>query len=192
MQKYVAGLVTVGVAVSLAAGCASSPRTTSDKDVFGVLQEKASKITASGGLAAVGIGESRTIALAIDKAKVRARTEMAHIISTKVDSLRKQFAEEIGEGKGSEVNAMFSSADKHLASQELAGTAPTDIKYQTKDGITTAYALVEQNPKILASAMENIGQQNKNMYTRFRASQAFKELDDEVKKYDEFKKNQGN
>jgi len=191
MKKCVAGLVVAGVAVSLAAGCASAPRTTSDKDVFGALQEKAAKITSSGGLAAVGIGESRTIALAIDKAKVRARTEMAHIISTKVDSLRKQFAEEVGEGKGSEVNALFSSADKHLASQELSGTAPTDIKYQTKDGVTTAYALVEQNPKILAAAMENAGQQNKNMYTRFRASQGFKELDEEVKKYEEFKKNQG-
>jgi hypothetical protein len=29
------------------------------------------------------------------------------------------------------------------------------------------------------------------MYTRFRASQAFKELDEEVKKYEDFKKNQG-
>ena len=191
MQKYVAGLVTAGVALSLVAGCRTVPKTSSDGSVFGALQEKAAKITATGGLAAVGIGESRTIALAIDKAKVRARTEMAHIISTKVDSLRKQFAEEIGEGKGSEVNALFSSADKHLASQELAGTAPTDIRYSTKEGITTAYALVEQNPKILASAMENAGQKNKNMYTRFRASQAFKELDEEVKKYEEFKKNQG-
>lgn len=191
MSRWIVSSVGLVAAVSVMAGCRSMPKTTSDRDVFGPMQEKAAKITAAGGLAAVGIGESKTINIAIEKAKTRARTEMAFIINTKVDALRKDFSEEIGEGKSAEYNTLFSSAAKQLASQEIAGTAPTDIKYETKDGITTAHALIEQNPKILAAALENASQANKSLYTRFRASQAFNELDAEVKKYEEFKKQQG-
>jgi hypothetical protein len=183
-MALVAGLAVLG-------GCKSAPKTTSDKDVFGLMQAEASKITENGGLAAVGMGESRSMPLAVEKAKTDARNELATIINTKVDVLRKRFVEGVGEGKNEEINALFSSAAKQLSSGEVAGTVPKDIKFDTKDGITRAYALMVQNPKILAAALENAGQANKAMYGRFRASQGFNELDAEVKKYEEFKKQQG-
>jgi hypothetical protein len=181
------GAVTV-MAVSLVAGCKSAPKVQSDKDLFGMMQEKANQITAAGGLAAVGLGESKSIALAIDKAKTRGRTEMAHIIETKIDSLKKDFQEEVGQGKGAEFNELFSSASKHVAHQILSGTVPKDIKYESKEGITRAVALMVQDPKVVADAFAAQQQTQQAVYTRFRASQAFKELDEEVKKFEDFKK----
>lgn len=192
MKRMIAGGVGLVAVVLVGAGCSSTPTVSSDKDVFGPMQEKAAKIIANGGLAAVGIGESKAISIATDQAKTRARTEMAVTIKVKIDALKKDFSEQIGEGKNAELNTLFSSAAKQLASVELTGTAATDVKYETtSDGLTKAYALVEQNPKIVAQALENAGADNKAMYTRFRSSQAYKELEDELKKYEEFKKQQG-
>jgi hypothetical protein len=191
MDRRVMGGVGMVAALAVIVGC-SSDNAVSEKNEFGPMQEKVAKISANGGLAAVGVGESRSISAALDKAKTRARTEMGFVIETKLSALRKDFSEEVGEGKGSEINTLFSTVAKHLTDNVLRGTVATDVKYETKDGVTTAYALVEQNPKIFAQAMENVGPDaNKAMYTRFRSSQAFKELDEEVKKYEEFKKQQG-
>ena len=33
---------------------------------------------------------------------------------------------------------------------------------------------------------------NQNLYTRFRATQAYKELDDEIEKFEQWKRDQGN
>ena len=176
-------LVVVGSLV----GCKAPVKTTSAKTPFEVMQEKANTITEAGGLAAVGIGTSQTVALALDKAKTRGRTELAHIIETKVDSLKKDFSEEIGESKGAEYNALFSAACKSVAHQILRGSVPKDLKYETGNGTTTAWALMVQDPKIIQDAFNEQKNSQAALYTRFRASQAFKELDDEVKKFDDFK-----
>ncbi|NQU41620.1 MAG: hypothetical protein HQ523_16875 [Lentisphaerae bacterium] len=167
-------------------GC-STDKVTSEMSPFEVMQEKANMITDAGGLAAVGIGTSRTISLAMDKAKTRGRTELAHILETKVDSLKKDFTEEIGEGESAEYNALFSAASKSIAHQILRGTVPKDLKYETTGNTTTAWALMVQDPKVIADAFADQKNSAKALYTRFRASQAFTELDNEVKKFEEFK-----
>lgn len=191
MSRQIMGGVALVAALAVLTGCASKkPNVVSG--VFGKMQSEASKISENGGLAAVGMGESRSMPLAIEKGKTDARNELAAIINTKVDLLRKRFVEGVGEGKSEEINALFSSAAKQLTSAEIQGTVPKDIQTDALEGgITRAYVLMVQNPKILAAAMENAGQANKSLYNRFRASQAFNELDAEVKKYEDFKKQQG-
>jgi hypothetical protein len=44
---------------------------------------------------------------------------------------------------------------------------------------------------VMNSALLEKIKDNKNMYTRFRASEAFKELEEETAKYEQFKKEQG-
>lgn len=188
MNRGVSAGVGVAMMIALVSGCTSVPKASSDKDLFGVMQEKANQITAAGGMAAVGLGESSNLTLAIDKAKTKGRTEIAHMIETKIDSLKKDFQEEVGQGKSAEYNELFSAASKHVAHQILVGTVPKDLKYETKNGTTTAVALMVQDPKVVADAFAAQQKTQQAMYTRFRASQAFKELDDEVKKYEEFKK----
>ena len=188
MKRVAVGLLAVAMVGSLAACKTPQKPVTSEKTPFEVMQEKANAVTAAGGLAAVGIGQSATVYLALDKAKTRGRTEIAHIIETKVESLKKDFSEEVGEGKGSEYNGLFSAASKSIASQVLRGCVPKDLKYATENGQTTAWALMVQDPKVIADAFAAEANTQRQQYTRFRASQAFNDLDSEVKKFEEFKK----
>ncbi|HAS83592.1 MAG TPA: hypothetical protein DCS43_13215 [Verrucomicrobia bacterium] len=187
-MKRIAGIVGCAVAVALVSGCAAPRKVQSEKTPFEVIQEKANAITAAGGLAAVGVGSSKTVHLALDKAKTRGRTELAHIMETKVESLKKDFSEEVGTADSSELNELFSAASKHIASQVLRGAVPKDLKYDVQDGMATAWALMVVDPSVIADAFDNQANTARNLYTRFRASQAFAELDAETKKYEEFKK----
>ena len=185
-MKQVMLVAMAALVMATVVGCKSA-KVTSEKTPFEIMQEKANDITDAGGLAAVGIGTSRTMSLAMDKAKTRGRTELAHILETKVDSLKKDFTEEIGEGESAEYNALFSAASKSIAHQILRGTVPKDLKYETAGNTTTAWALMVQDPKVIADAFADQKNSAKALYTRFRASQAFAELDNEVKKFEEFK-----
>ena len=185
-MKHVMVVALTALVLATMVGCKST-EVTSQMTPFEIMQEKANLITDAGGLAAVGIGSSRTVSLAMDKAKTRGRTELAHILETKVDSLKKDFSEEIGEGKSAEYNALFSAASKSVAHQILRGTVPKDLKYETAGNTTTAWALMVQDPKVIADAFADQKNSAKALYTRFRASQAFAELDGEVKKFEAFK-----
>ncbi|MDP6630820.1 MAG: hypothetical protein QGH29_07585 [Kiritimatiellia bacterium] len=189
-MKQVMLVALAALVMATVVGCKST-EVTSQMTPFEIMQEKANAITDAGGLAAVGIGTSRTMSLAMDKAKTRGRTELAHILETKVDSLKKDFTEEIGEGESAEYNALFSAASKSIAHQILRGTVPKDIKYETTGNTTTSWALMVQDPKVIADAFADQKNSAKALYTRFRASQAFSELDNEVKKFEEFKAKDG-
>jgi hypothetical protein len=185
------GIVCILLAV-LVAGCATAPkRDKRAKRMFEKFQEKAQDIIAAGGLAAVGIGESRVVNTAMDKAKYRGRQEIAIAIEAKINALQKSFTEEIGEGEGSEYNALFSTAGKLVTSQELRGSHPKALDYEKNANTVTGYALMVLDPKIIANALQDQVNTARHLYTRFRASQAFAELDEEVKKFEEYKRSQG-
>ena len=184
MKKIGVLMLAVMMAVCLL-GCKSVD---SERSPFELMQEKANAITSSGGLAAVGTASSRNVSLALTKAKTRGRDELASIIEAKVNSLKKDFQEEIGEGKAAEFNSLFSNASKVIVSETLRGSVPKDLKYDTKNGQTEAWALMVLDPKVIADAFEGAANTKRHLYTRFRASQAFSELDEEVKKFEEFKK----
>jgi hypothetical protein len=165
------------------AGCRSKPKMDSDKSMFDYMQKEVAKITDKGGMAAVGLGESRTTDLAISRAKLEARKNLAQLVQVKINNLEKAFAEEIGEASSSEINKLFSSATKQITSQKISGSAPKMQKYETKDGITTAYILMVLDPKIVDASLKQNNAQH--LYERFRASKAFDELDKEIKAYQE-------
>ena len=182
-MKHVAfGLLSLAVCIGFT-GCKSAPKMDSDKSMFDYMQEEVGKITEKGGMASVGIGESRNTQLAITKAKVEARKNLAQLVTVKIENLEKAFIEEIGEASGSEMNELFSSATKQITSQTLQGTVPKMQKYETDDGITTAYILMVLNPDIIDASLKN--NSAKHLYERFRASQAFEELDKEIKEFEE-------
>lgn len=182
MKQIGIGLLALTVCIGFT-GCKSAPKTESDKSMFGYMQEEVGKITEKGGMASVGIGESRNTQLAISKAKVEARKNLAQLVSVKIENLEKAFVEEVGEASGSEMNELFSSATKQITAQELQGTVPKMQKYETDDGVTTAYVLMVLNPDIIDASLKK-NDKNKT-YERFRASKAFEELDKEIKEYEE-------
>lgn len=182
MKHIALTLMTVALCIGFT-GCKSKPKMESDKTMFDYMQEEVAKISEKGGMASVGIGESSNIQLAITKAKVEARKNLAQLVQVKIENLEKAFVEEVGEASSSEMNELFSSATKQITSQTLQGTVPKMQKYETDDGVTTAYILMVLNPDIIDESLKN--NNAKHLYERFRASKAFEELDKEIKEFEE-------
>jgi hypothetical protein len=169
MKRIAFTLLALTVCIGFS-GCRSKPKIESDKTMFDYMQEEAAKISDKGGMASVGLGESRNTQLAITKGKADARKNLAQQVQVKIENLEKAFIEEVGEASGSEMNELFSSA--------------TMQKYETNDdGITTAYILMVLNPDLIDASLKN--NSAKHLYERFRASKAFEELDKEIKEFEE-------
>ena len=182
MKNWIKGVGFVVMAAGLlVTGCHTKPHVDSDGTMFDYMQKESAKIAEKGGMASVGLGESRNTQLAISKAKVEARKNLAQLVQIKLDNLEKAFKEEIGAGSGSELNALFSSTTKQLTTQTLQGTVPKMQKYEINDGITTAYVLMVLDPEVISDSLKNNAA--KHLYERFRSTQAFDELDREVKAY---------
>lgn len=133
---------------------------------------------------------SRDLGLAIDKAVTNARAEIARQYEVKVTGLTKSFQEEIGSSEDSEINQLFTQTVKTVVSTSLMGSRASKTQHVRDGNNYRAYVLVEYPIGAANQAFMNALKANQNMYTRFRASEAFKEMDDEVQKYEEWKKQQ--
>jgi len=141
-------------------------------------------------LYAANTATSQDLQLAIDKATAGARTEIGRQVETKVNALQKRFDEETGVGQDAQLLQQFTQASKNVVSTSLTGTT-VKSKTQVKDGdMWRAYVLVEYPIGAANAELLKAIKANEQMYTRFRASEAYKELDTEVQKFDASKKAQ--
>lgn len=169
-------------------GCATKPKPKPviQQPLFEEMQKMSTKILHSGGMAVVGIGESKSLELALNKAKSRGRVELAQMLETKVEALQKDFMEETGLPAESEVLAQFSSTAQVITSRQIQGSVAQELKYETIGNTVTAYALMVLDPKIIADHLAK----EKELYTRFQATKAFETLDKEIKEYEAYKASQ--
>ena len=133
-------------------------------------------------LFSVSAATSRDVQMASNKAKTAARVDLAQQLETKMNNLTKNFQEEMGEGDDSELLQQFTSATKSVTSQTLNGSRLDQQQIFPERGIYRAYILMsipigDANRQLMQKIQEN-----KNLYTRFRATEAFTELDAEIKK----------
>ena len=157
------------------------------EDPFQDLINEANAIIDAGGVAAVGQGTSARQDLAKQKATTDARGGLAEIFNAKVQRMNKSFQEEIGSADDSEVNEAFTTVTKTLSSQVLAGAVVKKAKYyKTESGQFTCGALVAIEPnKVNMSILDELQNKDKKLYERFRASQAYDELKQEMADYEE-------
>lgn len=130
---------------------------------------------------------SEDMQLAVDKATEAARADIGRQLQVRVEGLQKRFAEETGTGNNAQLLQLFTQAEKTVVSTTLEGSRVKERKILRDGTLWRAYVLVEYP---IGAANEALMQQlrnNNQMYTRFRASQAFKELQDEVSRYDKYK-----
>ena len=134
---------------------------------------------------------SRDLQLAVDKAIQAGRTEIGRQQEVKINGLQKRFQEETGFGADAQLLDMFTQVGKTVVSTVLSGS---HAKYQEQcqEGeIWRAWVLVEYPTGAAAQAFRDQIKNNEQMFTRFRATETYKELEEEVKKYEDFKKEQG-
>jgi hypothetical protein len=133
---------------------------------------------------------SKDLQISVDKASTDARAEIGRTIELKLNNLQKRFDEEVGVADKSDLLQQFTQATKIVVSTELNGSQIIK-KLVGKEGETfRAYVLTEYPIGAALEAFTKQISKQQELYTRFRASETFKELDDEVKKYEEWKKTQ--
>ena len=128
---------------------------------------------------------------AVDKAKNNARVELANQLRTKISALFKQFRDETGTPEDAEFIEQASSVSKAVVSEAINGAKVSKQEVKEKDNLYEAYVLMEMPVGEANTALMAKIKANQNLYTRFRASQGFKELEEDVEKYEQWKKEQG-
>ncbi|MDA3861268.1 MAG: hypothetical protein PF445_08570 [Melioribacteraceae bacterium] len=176
-------LFSTFILVLLVSSCGGS-KDLSNTDTGDIPEWYLTTPTASDHLYEAASSTSRDMDLAISKASTEARAKIARSIEVKVNSMQKKFEEEVGEGENSEYLAQFTQATKTVVSKELSGSQISKKKL-VKDGKNwRAYVLAKYPIGEAQKAFLNQISNNKNLYTRFRATEAFAELENDVDKYD--------
>ena len=129
--------------------------------------------------------ESRDLQLAINKAVTDGRNNLAQQMEVKFEGMSKRFQEETGLGADAQLIDQFTQAYKGIVSQTINGSrAAKQEIVNTPAGGYRAYVLVELPIGAASQALMQRVRANEQMYTRFRASQAFDELQKEVERYE--------
>ncbi len=133
---------------------------------------------------------SKDVQLALNKAEAEGRLQLGQQLEVKYSALTRRFAEETGSGTGADLLQEYEQTYKSVVSQVLVGTKPKDTKFQIEDGVYRAWVLMELPVGVASERLLKQIQAQEQMYARFRASQAYKELNTEVEKYEQWKAGQ--
>lgn len=135
-------------------------------------------------------GSSKDLQFALDKAKDSSRLDIAGQMSTKIAGLFKRFREETGTGEDSELLEMTTSVSKSIVSENIEGVRTVKQDVKKEGNMYQAYVLMELPIGEVSAALMQKVKDNQSMYTKFRASEGFKELESEVEKYEQWKEGQ--
>lgn len=133
---------------------------------------------------------SKDLELSINKASTDARAEIGRMIELKLSNLQKKFDEEVGLPDNSQLLQQFTQATRIVVNTELQGSNIIKKKVGKEGTGFRAYVLAEYPIGAASQALNKQLSKQQELYTRFRASETFKEMDEEIKKYEEWKKNQ--
>jgi len=133
---------------------------------------------------------SLDLQIALNKAEAEGRLQLGQQLEVKYSALTRRFAEETGAGAGAQLLQEYEQTYKAVVSQVLVGTVPKEKKFEVEDGVYRAWVLMQLPVGAASERLLKQIQQQEQMYTRFRASTAFKELNAEVEKYEQWKSGQ--
>ena len=134
-------------------------------------------------LFAAATATSKDVQTAVNKAKVRARTDLAAQMQTRMTNLTKDFQEETGEADDSEYLQYFSSSTKAVTDQVLSGSRVENKLPVIEGDVWRAYVLMSLPIGPANQLLMDRIKANEKVYTQFRATKAFEELDKELETY---------
>ena len=128
-------------------------------------------------LLAAATSTSRSMQVALEKAKATALTDLAQQMGTRMANLTRQFQEETGLAQDSQLLQQFSSATRAVSDEMLVGAYVDKKQFIAEDGIYRAYLrmvlpLGSANRLLLEKTRAN-----EELHTRLRSSEAFAELE---------------
>ena len=141
-------------------------------------------------LVGVATATSLDLQTAIDKARQDGRVEIARQMDVRMKGLSKRFVEETGLDEDAELLGMFTQVSKSVVSDSLTGSRLSKQELDSEGGVYRAWVMMEMPiGEANARFVANLRSQER-LYTRFRATKAFEELDKEVQEYEEWKREQ--
>ena len=140
---------------------------------------------------AVAESKSRTLQFAADKAKNLARVELGNQFQVKISALFKQFREEVGSPEDAEYLEQATAVSKAVVSESLNGAKLLKQEVRKDGDLNQVFVLMELAIGEANAALMSKVKANNHLYTRFRASKGFEELEKEVAEYEDWKKEQG-
>lgn len=133
--------------------------------------------TDSDQISAVATATSRSMQVAMEKAKATAMTELAQQLGTRMANLTRQFNEEIGEADDSQLLQQFSSATKAVSDEMLVGAHVDRKEFVAEETIYRVYLRMSLPLGSANRLLLEKTRVHEELHTRLRSSQAFAELE---------------
>ncbi len=137
----------------------------------------------TGVLFGTGIAEQSSMQLAKETADLRAMKEIAKVLSSKMESMMKDFLGQAGLGDQAEVTELSQSITRSITDVELVGVTIERREYiKGKMYSLAKYALDNSINDQIKKAVEKGLSSKEALLSQFRAKQGFEELDKNLDK----------
>lgn len=133
---------------------------------------------------------SKDLQMAINKAAQEGRVQVAQQLQTKVSGVMKLFMEDTGVGTDSEILAHSENITKSVVSESLVGSKINKQDLRQEETLYRAYVEMIMPIGEANLSLRNNLKKDQLLYQKFRASQAYQDLEKETEKYEEWKKQQ--
>ena len=145
MKKSVLYFTFIACLIGLS-GCSTSPKPLPivPQTMADEFQQISADIIESGGLAAVGTAQSKSLALALKKAKTDGRIKLADLLELKIETLQRDATKETVQS---------------IIANHIQGIAAKKLEYETTNGLITAYALMDLDPQVLDQEIKTLSDQ---------------------------------
>jgi hypothetical protein len=133
---------------------------------------------------------SGDLQIAINKAQTEGRNLISQQLEVKYSGMNKRFAEEVGRSNDAQLLDQYTQVYKAVVSQVMYGSRSRQQVLRTEGEVYRAFVLMELPlGEMSKRLMEQIRAQEQ-LYTRFRATESFKELDAEIQRYEAWTRGQ--
>ena len=131
-----------------------------------------------------GTATAPDLQLAADIATMNAKTTLADRINGRLDAMIKTFIAKVGQDDlDSEVITEVEKVSKNLIAEvDVAGYVPTTVKVYPSGTQFRAFVLLTYSEKEARKVIVNRMRKNRLAYSKLKATDAWKELEDEVEK----------
>lgn len=121
--------------------------------------------------------------VARSRAENAAKQALSGKLGEKVEALQKLFEEEVSDGQNDMYSAAFTNASQIITSQELVGASIDELRFfTTPQGGFTAHVLMRMPVGDARSQLDNALSRDEELYIRFKESQAFEELQNNLER----------
>lgn len=126
-----------------------------------------------------GTALSRDLQLAVDKALLAGRNQIANRLELRFSSLAKRFQEEVGSSDNPQLLDQMTSAYKSVVTATMAGTKARQQEVRNERGMYRVYVLVELPIGPAGTGFITKIKENEKLFTQLRATRAFAQLEKE-------------